>query len=75
MVDMDLDVIQSSIRGVFVDDEDEFEEHRQSMHYPQALVDAVRQECDRLVAAVTDATGPFDGTAQKWMAKGRKETR
>jgi hypothetical protein len=75
MVDMDLDVIQSSVRGVFVDDEDEFEEHRVSMHYPQALVDAVQQECGRLLAAVRDATGPFDGTADEWMAKGRKETR
>jgi hypothetical protein len=75
MVDMDLDVIQSSVRGVFVDDEDEFEEHRASMHYPQALVDAVQQECARLLSAVRDATGPFDGTADQWMAKGRKEIR
>jgi hypothetical protein len=60
---------------VFVDDEDEFEEHRVSMHYPQALVDAVRQECARILAAVRDATGPFDGTADQWMARGRKEIR
>ncbi|WP_430295073.1 DUF402 domain-containing protein [Sinomonas sp. B1-1] len=73
MVDMDLDVIRSAHHGVFVDDEDEFEEHRRELAYPQELVAAVRAECARIHRAVLDGTGPFDGTADAWMARGRKE--
>jgi protein associated with RNAse G/E len=75
MVDMDLDVIQSAVRGVFVDDEDEFEEHRVSMGYPQELVEAVRTECTRLFDAVRDGRGPFGGAADEWMAQGRASYR
>ena len=75
MVDMDLDVIRSSESGVFVDDEDEFEEHRASMDYPGWLVDAVREETTRLLAAVQDGSGPFGGIADEWLARGRKSHR
>lgn len=73
MVDMDLDVIRSARHGVFVDDEDEFTDHAVSMAYPGGLVDAVRAECTRIHAAVLDATGPFDGISDAWMALGRKD--
>ncbi len=73
MVDMDLDVIRSARHGVFVDDEDEFDEHRRTMAYPGPLVAAVRAECARLHRAVLEGTGPFDGAADAWMARGRKE--
>ncbi|WP_235779237.1 DUF402 domain-containing protein [Sinomonas notoginsengisoli] len=73
MVDMDLDVIRSARRGVFVDDEDEFAEHAASMAYPGELMDAVRAECGRLEAAVLAGTGPFNGVSDAWMALGRKE--
>ncbi len=75
MIDMDLDVIRSASRGVFVDDEDEFEEHRASMDYPGWLVSAVRDECERLFAAVREGTGPFGGVADEWLARGRAATR
>jgi hypothetical protein len=71
MIDMDLDVIRSAVHGVFVDDEDEFDEHRASMQYPDWLVDAVRDECERLLAAVQGGHGPFDGVAEAWLARGR----
>lgn len=75
MVDMDLDVIRSAVHGVFVDDEDEFEEHRVSMEYPAALVEAVRDECARLHEAVRDGLGPFGGVADEWLARGRRSHR
>ncbi|MEA5454286.1 DUF402 domain-containing protein [Sinomonas sp. JGH33] len=75
MIDMDLDVIRSATRGVFVDDEDEFEEHRTSMAYPPWLVSAVREECARLYDAVRRGAGPFDGVADTWLAAGRQHTR
>ncbi|WP_419722724.1 DUF402 domain-containing protein [Sinomonas albida] len=75
MVDMDLDVIRSAVNGVFVDDEDEFEEHGASMDYPEWLVAAVRDECGRLVAAVTEGYGPFGGVAEEWLARGREAAR
>ncbi|WP_334170787.1 DUF402 domain-containing protein [Sinomonas sp.] len=73
MIDMDLDVIRAAGRGVFVDDEDEFEEHRASMAYPDELVRAVRAECERLVELVREGLGPFGGTADAWLAQGRKD--
>lgn len=73
MVDMDLDVIRSARHGVFVDDEDEFTDHTVSMAYPDGLVAAVRAECTRIHAAVLDATGPFEGISDAWMALGRKD--
>ncbi|MDQ4500879.1 DUF402 domain-containing protein [Sinomonas sp. ASV322] len=75
MIDMDLDVIRSATRGVFVDDEDEFEEHAASMAYPEWLVGAVRDECARLYEAVRNGTGPFGGAADAWLARGRQHTR
>ncbi|SEJ73191.1 hypothetical protein SAMN04487917_11165 [Arthrobacter sp. yr096] len=76
MIDMDLDVIRSTQRGVFVDDEDEFEEHQVAMGYPQAMVDSMRAECAALFEAVDTMTAPFDitgtnSTSAEWFRKGR----
>lgn len=75
MIDMDLDVIRSTIHGVFVDDEDEFEEHRRGMGYPSRMVDSMRRECALLLDAVNKAESPFDiapsGASAEWFRKGR----
>jgi hypothetical protein len=68
---MDLDVIRSVKRGVFVDDEDEFAEHRLRMEYPETLVHAMQAECDALFLAVKGQEAPFDGTDTAWFTKGR----
>lgn len=70
-IDMDLDVIRSADRGVFVDDEDEFAEHRIEMAYPVQLVDRIRSASDELYQAVKAQQPPFDGTDREWFRKGR----
>ena len=38
-VDLDLDVVEDLDRNVFVDDQDEFDEHRVEFSYPRDVVD------------------------------------
>lgn len=76
VIDMDLDVIRSTRRDVFVDDEDEFEEHRVAMAYPGHVVESMRHECNALFRAVSNKQAPFDGTGlnstcAEWFRKGR----
>ncbi|MHC6220437.1 DUF402 domain-containing protein [Arthrobacter sp. MMS24-S77] len=76
MIDMDLDVIRSVHRDVFIDDEDEFDEHRAIMAYPDDVVESMRQECGVLYQAVFNKQAPFDGTGPsstcaEWFRKGR----
>ena len=76
LIDMDLDVIRSTKHGVFIDDEDEFEEHRLSMGYPEDTVAAIRAEAGRLYQEVLTHQEPFDGTGPTstcaaWFGKGR----
>ncbi|MFJ4284479.1 DUF402 domain-containing protein [Paenarthrobacter nicotinovorans] len=76
MIDMDLDVIRSTVRGVFVDDEDEFEQHRVAMGYPEETVDAMRTECAALLEAVHSMQAPFNvqdpnSPSAEWFRKGR----
>ncbi len=61
---------------MFVDDEDEFEQHRMAMGYPQQTVDAMRAECAALFEAVDTMKAPFDvngatSTSAEWFRKGR----
>lgn len=72
VIDMDLDVIRTAERGVFVDDEDEFAEHSAAMNYPANLVRLVQDEADQLYQAVKAQQAPFDGTDVEWFSKGRK---
>ncbi|MXG91946.1 DUF402 domain-containing protein [Nocardioides flavescens] len=67
-VDLDLDVIERLDRTVFVDDEDEFEEHQVAFGYPPEVVDLARRSCDEVLSAVTSRVPPYDGTtAQRWL--------
>lgn len=69
MVDLDLDVVRRQDGRVYVDDEDEFEEHRLSLGYDERTVDTARGTAARLVLAVEAAQPPFDGTAAAWLAE------
>ncbi|MET0805835.1 MAG: DUF402 domain-containing protein, partial [Lacisediminihabitans sp.] len=61
-IDMDLDVIRTDDeRGVWIDDEDEFDEHRVAMGYPDDVAAATAEEVRRLVLA---GHAPFDGRAE-----------
>ena len=71
-VDLDLDVIRGTTGRVWVDDEDEFAEHRVSLGYPADVVSGAMASCDRVNAAVRDREPPFDPvTSQDWLARFR----
>ncbi len=71
VIDMDLDVVQTASRGVFIDDEDEFAEHRVAMDYPTALAESLQASAEKLYQAVKAQQAPFDGTDVEWFTKGR----
>lgn len=67
MVDLDLDVVRRGDGSVYVDDEEEFEDHRLSLHYPERLVASARSAAARLVLDLENRTPPFDGTGMRWL--------
>lgn len=67
-IDMDLDVVRSGGR-VWIDDEDEFEEHRIRFGYPDELVARCRTAADEVAALITAAAPPFDGRSDHWLAR------
>jgi hypothetical protein len=67
--DLDLDVIKGPSGRIWVDDEDEFAEHRVSYRYPADVVEAAVRSCEEVMAAVTEGTGPFDGVHLGWIAR------
>jgi hypothetical protein len=67
-VDLDLDVIERLDRSVFVDDQDEFDEHRVEFGYPREIVDLAMATRDVVLTAVRDKLPPFDGSAEPWFA-------
>ncbi|SDT19609.1 hypothetical protein SAMN04489743_1974 [Pseudarthrobacter equi] len=71
VIDMDLDVVSTADRGVFIDDEDEFEDHRTAMNYPAALAESLEASAAELFQAVKAQEAPFDGTDVGWFTKGR----
>jgi len=68
-VDLDLDVIRGTTGRVWVDDEDEFAEHRVSLGYPDEVIDRAITSCESIRVAVQDAEAPFDGTHREWIAR------
>ncbi|MBZ5737608.1 DUF402 domain-containing protein [Nocardioides mangrovi] len=72
-VDLDLDVIHGAGHGgrgrIWVDDEDEFADHRVRFGYPDDVVAAAVASAERVLAEVTAGLAPFDGTADAWLAR------
>lgn len=67
-VDLDLDVIRGGHGRVWVDDEDEFAEHRVSLGYPPEVVAAAERSVGAVLAAVTDRLPPYDDrTPAAWL--------
>ena len=58
-VDLDLDVIRGTTGRVWVDDEDEFAEHRVSLGYPDEVIEQAITSCQSVLAAVEDGGGPL----------------
>ena len=69
-VDLDLDVVRSRVGRTWVDDEDEFAEHRHRYGYPNDVVRAASASCDAVQSAVAAWRGPYDGRcAPAWISR------
>ncbi|WP_040166315.1 YgaC family protein [Microbacterium gorillae] len=70
-IDMDLDIIRArDDRGVWVDDRDEWDEHRESYGYPAAVQESLEAHVVEVLEAVRSRTAPFDGpTAERWLRR------
>lgn len=71
LVDMDLDVVRTKDRGLYVDDEEEFAEHRVEMNYPAGLCTRMESATAALMDAVAARQAPFDGRDAAWFTLGR----
>ncbi|HJR93189.1 MAG TPA: DUF402 domain-containing protein [Acidimicrobiia bacterium] len=69
LVDLDLDVVQRRDGSVYVDDEDEFEDHRVIFGYPESMVASARGAAARLVLDIQKGAPPFDGTGAAWLGR------
>lgn len=59
MVDLDLDVVLTQDGDLFVDDEDEFLEHRVLLGYPEDVVRLAEQSARSVRAAIAAGDEPF----------------
>jgi uncharacterized protein len=68
-VDLDLDVVLGHAGRAWVDDEDEFADHRVRFGYPDEVTRAAMASCDRVHALVAGGHAPYDGSATAWLAR------
>lgn len=67
-VDLDLDVIRRTDGSVFIDDEDEFEEHQHALGYPRDVITTARTSADAVLRAVAANEIPFNrAVAARWI--------
>ncbi len=67
-VDLDLDVVRGLDGRVWIEDEDEFADHRVELGYPDEVASAAEKSCSRVHAAVLRADAPYDGSHEPWLA-------
>ena len=68
VVDLDIDLVRYRDGRVEVEDEDEFEEHRVSLGYPDAIVEGALRGAAELRAALSGEEEPFAEHYRKWLA-------
>lgn len=70
-IDMDLDVVKAiDGRGLFIDDRDEWDEHRVAYGYPLDLVERLEALAVDLERRVAAGEAPFDdATPDAWLAR------
>ncbi len=67
-VDLDLDVVRPADGEVFVDDEDEFTEHRVAFGYPPEVVSLAERSCAWVLEAVLAGEAPFGSSiSEVWL--------
>lgn len=67
-VDLDLDVVRLQDGTVYLDDTDEFAEHRALYGYPDDVVAMAEASAASVLAAVEAGVAPYDGSAERWLA-------
>ncbi|WP_239640032.1 hypothetical protein [Microbacterium sp. B24] len=69
-IDMDLDVVRARDgRGIWIDDRDEWDEHRVQYGYPREIVERLETVAVELEAEVRAERAPYDqATAAHWLA-------
>lgn len=72
-VDLDLDVVLRHDGQVYVDDEDEFEEHRVEYGYPDETVAAARASCSAVLAAIVAGQEPWRSVGHGWTARAAEQ--
>ena len=68
-VDLDLDVIRTHEGRTFIDDEDEFAEHRVRFAYPQHVARNARRAADELAVSVERRDEPFGDVMLAWQER------
>lgn len=69
-VDMDLDVIKHDERGIWIDDRDEWDDHRVHYGYPPVIVTELEALAVDLERHVTAGAAPFDdATGDLWLGR------
>ncbi len=71
MVDLDLDVIRNADGTVYVDDEDEFAEHRVTLGYPERWIDQARVTAARIALRLEGPGEPFGSVTEHWLGVAR----
>ena len=73
MVDLDLDVVLTRDGHLYVDDEDEFAEHRVQLGYPAEVVALAERWRDLVLAAVAGGDEPFATVGHAWLRRAEAE--
>jgi predicted RNA-binding protein associated with RNAse of E/G family len=68
-VDLDLDVVRRLDGTVEIIDEDEFEEHRITLGYPDELIVRAREAADKVERLMKDGVEPFGRAAEEWLSR------
>lgn len=68
-VDLDLDVVCDPTGRVWVEDQDEFDEHRVAFGYPDEVSAAALASCERVLGLMRAEAPPYDGHAARWIAR------
>jgi len=68
-IDLDLDVAMRADGTVTLLDEDEFEEHRETMAYPPHVIDRARGAAASLFSAMEAGREPFGSVGHGWLER------
>jgi protein associated with RNAse G/E len=68
-IDIDLDVVRFVDGTIKVVDEDEFDEHRVSLNYPDWMVAQARVTTASVAVAIETGAPPFDGSHLPWFER------